>query len=75
MTTIQSNQRFELQYQHNGVWLDRHSGSTDFFGAQSPDDLLFDCVRLAINALLDMKHAGMDPDNLRIVEIDLTDAS
>jgi hypothetical protein len=74
MTTIQFNPRFELQYKHNGTWLDRNSGATDYFQAFSPNDLLFDSWQSAMNALNEMEQIGMKRDNMRIVGIDLTDA-
>jgi hypothetical protein len=73
MTTIQSEEHFELQYRHNGVWLDRNSGSTDYLGAFNPGDLLFSDYRSALHALYAMENIGTNPDNLRIVGIDLTD--
>jgi len=74
MTTIQSEEHFELQYRHNGVWLDRNSGATDYFQAFSPNDLLFDSYQSAMNALNEMEQIGMKRDNMRIAWFVLTDA-
>lgn len=73
MAAIQFEQRFELQYKHGDIWLDRHSGATDYFQAFSSDDLLFDTHESAVRALHEMENIGMSRDNLRIVEVDLTD--
>ncbi len=73
MTTIQFEQRFELQYKHGDIWLDRHSGATDYFQAFSPDDLLFGTHESAVHALHEMENIGMNRDHLRIVEVNLTD--
>lgn len=75
MATAQLNKQFELQYKHGDTWLDRHSGATDYFQAFSPDDLLFDTYESAVHALHEMEIIGMNRDDLRIVGIDLTDAS
>jgi hypothetical protein len=72
------HQRFELQYRRNDVWLDRNSGATDYLGAFSPDDLMFpDRIKAleALHSILDvMQDRGMKRDDLRIVEVDFTDA-
>lgn len=73
MTTIQSDQRFELQYKHHGVWLDRNLGSTNYFQVFSPDDLLFNTYQSAVHALHEMENIGMKRDDLRIVGVDFTD--
>jgi hypothetical protein len=73
MTTIQPKERFELQYQHNGIWLDRNSGATEYFQAFSPNDLLFDSYQSALRALHEMENIGMSRDNLRVVGVDLAD--
>ncbi len=73
MTTIQFKERFELQYQHNGVWLDRYSGATEYFQAFSPSDLLFDSYQSAVHALHEMENIGMSRDNLRVVGVEVID--
>jgi hypothetical protein len=71
------DQRFELQYRHNGAWLDRNSGATDYLGTFDPDDLLFpDRTKAfeALHSILDtMQGSGMKRDDLRIVGVDFTD--
>ena len=75
MATIQSDQRFELQYCHNGVWLNRNSGSTDYFQVFNPNDLMFNTYQSAVHALHQMENIGMKRDDLRIVGVDFTNAN